>query len=390
MHLDADMDWIEEALAALKDKGLWRQLRTTGSPPGPEIAIDGRRVVQFASNDYLSLASDPRLADAAARAAREGGSGATASRLIVGTHGRVAELERRLAGLKHTEDALVLPTGYMANLALVTSLVGRGDAVFVDRLCHASILDAARLSRARVVTFRHNDPVRLDERLRVKTGYSRRLVVTESVFSMYGDLAPLGELVGVARAHGAMFVVDEAHATGVFGPGGAGLAEQQGVGPGEITATVGTLSKALAGLGGFVTASRQVVDLMVNTARPFIFTTGIPPAQAAVALAALDVVRDEPERRARLLESASRLRERLRGLGLDVGASGSQIVPVVLGSAARAVAVSERLWDRGFYVPAIRPPSVPRGASRLRISLQYGHTEDQISRLVEALGAACA
>lgn len=380
------MQWIEDLLGDLRDRGMERRLRSAGSPPGPEMVIDGRCVVQFASNDYLSLASDPRLAEAAAEATRTAGSGSTASRLIMGTHQHLARLERRLADMKHTEAALVLPTGYMANVALVTSLVGRGDTVFVDRLCHASILDAVGLSRARLVTYAHNDPASLAARLERKTGYRRRLVVTESVFSMDGDLAPLGELADVARRHGAMFVVDEAHATGVFGATGAGLVEEQGIDSHSITATVGTLSKALAGLGGFVTASRQVVELMVNVARPLIFTTGIPPAQAAVALAALDIVRDEPERRAHVRRAAEGLRERLRALGLDVGRSSSQIVPVNLGDAARAVAVSEALWEQGLFVPAIRPPSVPRGASRLRISLQYGHTTEHVERLLDALG----
>jgi 8-amino-7-oxononanoate synthase len=381
-------EWIGDILDDLRQQGLLRRLPSVTSPPGPEIEIDGRPVLQFASNDYLSLAADPRLAEAAGRAAREFGTGSTASRLIVGTGSLVTELERRLADLKHTEAALVLPTGYMANLALVTSLVGPGDAVLVDRLCHASILDAIALARARLITFRHNDPDALRKKLTEKAGYARRLVMTESVFSMDGDVAPLGDLAAVAEQHGAMFAVDEAHATGVFGTSGAGLAEEQGVPPERITATVGTLSKALGGLGGFITTSQPVADLLVNRARSLIFTTGIPPAQAATALAALEVVHDEPERRDTLRRRAESLRGRLAAMGLDVGASASQIVPIIVGDAAQAVAMSEALWDRGLFVPAIRPPSVPKGTSRLRISLQYAHTGEHIDRLVAAVTEA--
>lgn len=379
------MDWIEEQLNDLRQRGLLRELRTVSSPPGPELQIGGRTVIQFASNDYLGLAADPRLAEAACAAVRSAGAGAAASRLIVGSHETVARLETRLAELKSTEAALVFPTGYMANLSVITTLAGPGDAVFADRLCHASILDGIALSRARLVTFRHNDPAALAEKLAAKADFRRRLVVTESVFSMDGDLAPLPELAAVARRHGAMFVVDEAHATGVFGPTGAGLAEAQGLAAGDLTATVGTLSKALGGLGGFVTAARPVIDLLINSARPFIFTTGIPPAQAAAALAALDLVRDKPERRVRLLAASETLRCRLAAGGADIGQSSSQIIPVILGSAARATAVAEKLLERGLLVPAIRPPTVKARECRLRISLTAAHTDEQIEWLVAAL-----
>jgi 8-amino-7-oxononanoate synthase len=376
---------MDEQLQEIRRDGLWRQLRTVDSPPGPEIVVDGRRVLQFASNDYLSLAADPRLVEAGRAAAERFGTGSSASRLIVGTHGAVTELERRLAAFKGTEAALVLPTGYMANLALVTVLAGPGDAVFADRLCHASILDAIALSRARLVTWKHNDAGALAAKLRDKTGYRRRLVVTESVFSMDGDVAPLADLAAVAREHGAMFVVDEAHAAGVFGATGAGVAEEQGLGAGELAATVGTLSKALGGLGGFIAASQSVIDLVVNRGRAFVYTTGIPPAQAGAGLAALEVVREEPERRERLLALACLLRERLRAAGWTVPAGRSPIVPVMVGEVERAAALSGTLWERGILVPAIRPPTVPRGTSRLRISVTCGHTHEHLERLLGVL-----
>ena len=384
------MDWIEEHLNDLRQRGLWRELGTVSSPPGPEIRLGGRPVLQFASNDYLGLSADPRLAEAACAAARAAGTGAAASRLIVGSHETVARLEARLAELKGAEAALVFPTGYMANLSIITALAGPGDAVFADRLCHASILDGIALSRARLLTYRHNDPASLAEKLDAKDGFRRRLVVTESLFSMDGDVAPLADLAVVARRHGAMFIVDEAHATGVFGPTGAGVAEAQGLAAGDLTATVGTLSKALGGLGGFVTASRRVIDLLVNCARPFIFTTGVPPAQAAVALAALDVVRDEPQRRLRLLGAAAALRRRLAATGADTGRSSSQIIPVILGQATRTTAVAAGLLERGLLVPAIRPPTVKAGQCRLRISLSSAHTDEQIERLATALAEVLA
>ncbi len=380
------MDWVEKYLNELCERGLWRELRTVSSPPGPEIIIAGRPVVQFASNDYLGLAADPRLAEAACAAVRAAGAGAAASRLIVGSHETVARLETRLAELKSAEAALVFPTGYQANLAVLSTLAGPGDAVFADRLCHASILDGIALSGARLVTFGHNDPAALAAKLEAKSNYRRRLVVTESVFSMDGDVAPLPELAAVARRYGAMFVVDEAHATGVFGPSGAGQAEAQSLAAGDLTATVGTLSKALGGLGGFVTASRSVIELLINCARPFIFTTGIPPAQAAAALAALDVVRDEPQRRVRLLAAAAALRRRLAACGANTGRSSSQIIPVILGSPLRATTAAAALLERSLLVPAIRPPTVKARECRLRISLTAAHTDEQIERLAANLG----
>jgi 8-amino-7-oxononanoate synthase len=384
------MGWIEEQLSDLRQHGLRRELRTVSSPPGPEMLLGGRPVLQFASNDYLGLAADSRLADAVCAAARTAGAGAAASRLLVGSHETVARLEGRLAELKGAAAALVFPTGYMANLAIISTLAGPGDAVFADRLCHASILDGVALSRARLVTYGHNDPAALAGKLAAKGDFRRRLVVTESVFSMDGDVAPLAELAAVARRHEAMFVVDEAHATGVFGPSGAGVAEAQGLAAADLTATVGTLSKALGGLGGFVTASQSVIDLLVNCARPFIFTTGVPPAQAAAALAALDVVRDEPERRVRLLATAAVLRRRLAASGADTGQSSSQIIPVMLGEAGRATAVAAGLLERGLLVPAIRQPTVKAGQCRLRISLSSAHTDEQIERLATALAEVLA
>ena len=391
-------DWITDTLAEVRRGGLWRELRQVRSAPGPLVEMaepsgedDGRaagqwrKVLQFGSNDYLGLAHDGRLAEAAARAGRQFGTGSTASRLLLGHNQVTAELERTLAAFKATEACLVLPAGYMANLALIGSLVGPHDLVLADRLCHASMLDGARLSGARLVTWRHNDPKALARQLADKTGFRRRLVITESVFSMDGDIAPLGELADVCRRHEAMLVVDEAHATGLFGPSGAGIVELLGLPEGAVTATVSTLSKALGGLGGFICGSRNLIDLVINKGRALAYSTGISPMQAAAGLAAVELVRTEPQRRKRVLEAAEMLRRRLHGMGLETGDSASPIIPIIIGDSDKTVEASRQLWAEGLYVPAIRPPTVPRGSARLRISLTAAHTDEQIEQLVGAL-----
>lgn len=390
-------DWINDSLDQIRRAGLLRSLRQVNSAIGPEIEISdsaatgvsARRVLHFASNDYLGLAGDSRLSDAAARAARQYGAGSAASGLIVGHNSLIARLEAALARFKHTEAALLLPAGYMANLAIIGSLVAPGDLVLADRLCHASMIDGARLSGARLMTWRHNDVAALERRLADKSSAHRRtLVMTESVFSMDGDVAPLAEIADVCRRTGAMLLVDEAHALGLFGPTGAGLAEQIGLPPDALTATVGTLSKALGGQGGFICASRRVIELVVNRGRAFIYSTAPSPMQTAAALAALEIVSSEADsvrRRRRVLETAVALRRTLHDMGLKTAASASQIIPIIMGETARAVDISRRLWQEGIFVPAIRPPTVPRGSSRLRISLTALHTDEHIARLVDAL-----
>lgn len=411
-------DWIDDSLDRIRSAGLLRSLRQVNSATGPEIEISDptanastttdataftaddsvvaaatgvstRRVLHFASNDYLGLAGDRRLCDAAARAARQYGAGSAASGLIVGHNSLISRLEEALALFKHTEAALVLPSGYMANLAIIGSLVAPGDLVLADRLCHASMIDGARLSGARLMSWRHNDVAALERKLADKSAaYRRTLVMTESVFSMDGDVAPLAEIADVCRRTGAMLLVDEAHALGLFGPTGAGLAEQLGLPPDSLTATVGTLSKALGGQGGFICGSRRVVELVINRGRALIYSTALSPMQAAAALAALEIVSSEAGsgcRRRRVFEAAGALRHALHDLGLKTADSASQIIPVILGEAARTVDISRRLWQEGIFVPAIRPPTVPRGSSRLRISLTALHTDEHIARLVEAL-----
>ncbi len=423
----ADPNFIRQTLEDLRARGLYRRLVALGPSPavasgeggsaaGPRVRIGGREVLQFASNNYLGLANDPRVKEAARRAIEKWGWGAGASRLVAGHTEAHEALEADLAAFKHTEAALVFPTGYQTNLAVLGSLVGRGDLVLSDRENHASIYDAVKLSGARLVRYAHADAedaarafedrrgerngvrrVNIADRFRGRlTGepraeargeLKRRLLVTDTVFSMDGRLAQLRALALLAEREGAMLVLDEAHATGVLGPTGAGLAEEVGLESG-VTASVGTLSKALGGIGGFVAASREVCDLIVNRGRSFIYTTALPAAACEAAREALRIVREEPDRRRRVLALAERLRCALQEKGFDSGRSETQIVPVLVGAPERALALAAALLEKGIFCPAIRPPTVPPGTSRLRVSLTAEHTEEDVERLVAALEEA--
>ena len=379
------LDWIAGELQALRATHLERRLQTFVGRQGPTLAIDGRTYVNFGSNDYLDLAGDERLVRAACATAARSGWGAGASPLVVGRSTEHAELERELAAFERCEAALLFSTGYAANLAAVGALVGRGDVVFSDALNHASIVDGCRLSRAEVRTYPHADVAALEAMLGEAAAFRRRLIVTDGLFSMDGDVAPLAQLADAADRGDCMLIVDEAHATGVLGREGRGACEACGV-EDRVDLRVGTLSKALGGVGGFVVGNRAVVEWLVNRARPYMFSTALPPAAAAASRAALDVVRGEPERRVRPAAAAEALRGALRARGWNVGPSTTQIVPLIVGDAAKTLRLAERLRARGFWVPPIRPPSVPAGSSRLRLCLTSGHTPEMIDGLLAALG----
>ena len=379
----AALGWIDGELDALAARGLRRTLEPLASPQGPVVTAGGRRLVNLCSNDYLGLAADSRLRAAAAAAAEREGAGAGAARLVAGDLAVHGALERRLAELKGTEAALLFGSGWHANAGVPAALAGREDAIFSDALNHASIVDGCRLSRAEVVVYRHADAADLGERL-ARTRARRKLVITDSVFGMDGDAAPLREIAELCDRHGAMLYVDEAHAAGVLGPTGAGLAEALGVAA-RVDVLMGTLGKALGAFGAYVAGSRRLVELLVSRARTFVFTTALPPPACGAALAALDVLRDEPARRERLRTLASRMRAGLERLGFDVSRVVAPIFPVVLGSEARALAASRALLDRGFFVRAIRPPTVPAGTSRLRVALSAAHDEGQVDAFLGAL-----
>jgi 8-amino-7-oxononanoate synthase len=380
------LEWIDRELAALDRQWLKRQLATRRGRQASRIVLDGRELINFGSNDYLALAADPRLAQAAAAAAEEEGWGSGASPLITGRGQTHQQLEERLAEFEGAEAALLFSTGFAANAGTIAALVGPGDAVFSDRKNHASIWDGCRLSRADVRAYRHADCGQLERLLDKAARYRRRLIVTDSLFSMDGDLAPLPVLCRLAERFDAMLMIDEAHATGVFGPRGRGMAERAGL-EGRVHVRVGTLSKALGSIGGFVVGSRSLIDWLVNRARPYIFSTAPPAPAAAAAIAALEVVRDEPERRETLLTRALSLKGRLIYQGWDVGRTHSQIIPVTVREPHRAMQLAAALRERGLLVPAIRPPTVPEGEACLRISLTYGHTPEMLDQLADALAA---
>ena len=383
------MDWIDDDLADVRHQGLYRVRRRIESSQGPRIQYRGRSFLNFSSNDYLNLASDPRLAKAAAQAARRYGTGAGASPLVSGHSPPHRALEGSLARWEETEAALVFSSGFTANLAVVSTLAERDAVIFSDELNHASLIDGCRLSRARTLVYRHADANHLEELMEEERNTRRRIILTDTVFSMDGDLAPLADLIDLAGRYDCLLVVDEAHATGVLGEKGQGLLSAQcSVLSSQYTEhiiKIGTLSKALGSQGGFVCGSRRFIQWLVNRARPYIFSTALAPPAAAAARRAIRIVVAEPDRRRHLLQLAERLREQLGNLGYPSTSSRCQIVPVIVGAPQAARKLSRRLESCGLLVPAIRPPSVPEGTSRLRISLTAGHTAEDIEQLIEAL-----
>lgn len=356
-----------------------RRVLISGRGDARSFEHRGRTFVAFASNDYLGLANHPQVLEAA-RAALSDGSGATASRLVVGNHGAYDVLERRLAELKRTEAACVFGSGYHANLGVVPALAGEPDLIVLDELAHACLHAGARLARSEIHTFRHDDAADLDRVLTERRAHRRHaLVLTEGVFSMDGDAADLRALVEVCDRHDAWLLVDDAHATGVVGEGAGSVAEA-GVDPDRVPLQIGTLSKALGGYGGFLAARRDVVDLMVTRARTLIYSTGLPPAVVAAASAALGLSRDEPWRRARVRQSARRLAH-----ALSLPEPRAAIVPVPVGDSRAALQLHAALAERGLWVPAMRPPTVPEGTARLRVSLSAAHTDDDLAALEAAL-----
>lgn len=379
---------LEAALARVEQAGRRRMLRPAALQPHGRILRDGRSLIDFSSNDYLGLATHPLLAERAQEWTRRYGTGSGASRLVTGTSEAILALEARVAAFKGTEAALVFASGWQANAATLPALLAAlpGAAVFCDRLNHASMHAGLTIAGVRQHRFRHNDLDHLETLLAEKGATApARVIVTESVFSMDGDRADLARLAQIACAHDAVLFVDEAHATGVMGPRGAGLSSTV---PGQVDVTMGTFSKALGGFGAYVAGSRALVDWLSNAASGFIFTTAPPPAVFGAIDAALDLVPGMDAERAHLSALGERLREGLAALGFDHGASASQIVPAIVGGEAQTLALSTALEARGFLAAAIRPPTVPPGTSRLRLALRSGHSQADIDALLDAI-AAC-
>jgi glycine C-acetyltransferase/8-amino-7-oxononanoate synthase len=380
------MTEIAERLEELRDRGLYRRLRLISGPQGPRVTLDGHPVLLLCSNNYLGLADHPRVRGAAAEAAMRWGAGAGASRLISGNMQLHRNLEERLAAFKGYESALLFGSGYLANTGTIAALAGEGEVVFSDELNHASIIDGCRLSRAETFVYRHGDVEHLAWGLR-EAGGRGSLIVSDGVFSMDGDVAPLEQLVELARDHGCRLMIDEAHATGALGPGGRGSVAAAGL-SGEVDLVMGTLGKALGSYGAYICASRELTDYLLNTARSFIFSTAPPPPVVAAGLAALELLESHPHRVERLAENAAALRAALAAEGLEAGASKTQIVPIRIGEAAQAMKLSERLLERGVFAQGIRPPTVPEGSSRLRFTVMSTHRRGELERAAKLAGAA--
>jgi 8-amino-7-oxononanoate synthase len=379
---------LEAGLARLEASGLYRRRRViTRDPqlkPG-ELRVDGRRCLAFCSNDYLGLAQDPRVARAMAEAAMEWGAGSGAAHLVTGHTAAHHALEEQLAEFTGCERALLFSTGYMANLGLVCALAGRGDLIAEDRVNHASLLDAARLSGATVHRYAHADAAAAARRLMAPAG--RKLIVSDAIFSMDGDSAPLEALARLAGESGAWLLLDDAHGLGVVGPGGRGSVAAAGLPAAAVTALVGTLGKALGTCGAFVAGSAALIETLIQRARTYIYTTAPPPAVAAATSVALAIAREEEWRRERLAQLVSRFRAGAAGLGLELTASDTPIQPVILGTARAALAAAEALLGTGLWVTPIRPPTVPAGSARLRITFSAVHQPADVDRLLEGLAA---
>lgn len=375
---------LERDLVQRGKNSLYRRRRVVESATGPHVRVDGRDVLAFCSNDYLGLANDPRLIEAQCEAARKYGAGSGAAHLVTG-HQRIHhELEERLADFTGRERALLFSTGYMANLGIASALLERGDHVFEDRLNHASLIDAGLLSGAKFSRYAHNDVAALERKLAAqKKGAA--LVMTDGVFSMDGDVAPLPELAMSCKKHDAWLVVDDAHGIGVLGKAGRGSLEHFGLGANDVPVLMGTLGKGFGSFGAFVTGSNTLIETLINRSRSYIYTTALPAVAAGASLAALAIIETEPERRAHLHVLIERFRTGAKTINLQLMDSFTPIQPIVAGDTARANQISDALMEKGVLVTAIRPPTVPEGTARLRVTLSAAHSEDDVDRLLECL-----
>ena len=372
-------DWIEQEIANLKSQGLFNTIRALGSPQGAWLDVDGKHVLNFSSNNYLGLANHPRLIEAAKQAMDRYGIGPAAVRTIAGTMDLHLELEQRLAAFKGVEAAITFQSGFTANLATIPALVGKGDVIFSDRLNHASIIDGCRLSRAQIVAYAHCDPDDLRQQIAATSEYGRRLIVTDGVFSMDGDIAPLPALTEVAQAHDIVLMVDDAHGEGVLGTGGRGIVDHFGL-HGQVDVEIGTLSKAFGVVGGVVAGHRIIVDWLRQRGRPFLFSSAMTVPDAAACLAAVDVLEESTELVERLWSNADYFKRGMNTLGFNTGHSATPIVPVMLGEAPLAQQFSRRLFEEGVFAMAIGFPTVPQGMARIRVMNSATHTPEDLDQ----------
>ena len=377
---------LQDRLDELKGLGLYRRMHLVSGPQGPRVVLDGKPVLLLCSSNYLGLADHPRVREAAADAAMRWGAGAGASRLASGNMTLLRRLEERLAAFQGTQRALLFGSGYLANLGVIPALAGKGEIVFSDELNHASIVDGCRLAGAETVVYRHADPEHLGWSLRQSDGRGA-LIVTDGVFATDGDVAPLEEIVALARRHDVRVMVDEAHAIGALGPGGRGAVAAAGL-DGEVDVVVGSLGKALGSYGAYVACDHVIARYLVNNARPLIFSTALPPSAAAAAMAALELLEEQPRRIERLHANAGALRDELAREGFDVSGSETQIVPLIAGDAGVALRICAAALEDGVFAQAIVPPIVPAGAARLRLAVLASHTKDELREAARILARA--
>ncbi|HUI45766.1 MAG TPA: 8-amino-7-oxononanoate synthase [Nitrospirota bacterium] len=375
---------FERELSDLRQRHMFRKPLVIESREGPRIIINGRSLLLMCSNDYLGLSFHPALREAATAALVRYGCGAGASRLICGTSEVHAELEERIARFKNTEKAVVYNSGYAANTGIISAIAGPGDIILSDNLNHASIIDGCRLSRAQVAVYRHRDMNHLEDLLRKATSIGRRLIVTDGVFSMDGDIAPLPELVSLSEKHNALLMVDDAHAVGVLGKTGKGTAEHFGL-ESRVPIQMGTLGKALGSFGAYAAGSRDFINFLINRSRSFIYSTALPPSVCAASIAAIDIVERESGLKKRVWKNRDRLVSGLSRLGVSYGSSESVIIPIVIGDTEKTLNAGNRLFECGIFASAIRPPTVAEGSARVRITVMATHCDDDIDIALDAL-----
>jgi 8-amino-7-oxononanoate synthase len=386
--MNEPLQWIEEELRQIRDKNLFRVLTELQSGQSPEVLIDGKRYILLGSNNYLGLTTDPKVKEAAIKALEKYGTGSGGSRLVSGSSDLHRELEERIANFKKTEAAILFSSGYLANIGTISALVGPGDVIYSDELNHASIIDGCRLSRAETRIYKHCDAEHLKHLLSSDRSQKvKKLIVTDTVFSMDGDLAPLPEIVELAEHYGCMLMIDEAHATGVLGNRGSGATEHFGV-EDRVPIVMGTLSKAVGSLGGYVGGNRPLIDFLRNRARSYIFDTSLPASSLAASLAAIDIIEFEPERRKYLWRLIDTFKSGLEKIGLKILPSDSAVIPVLIGDAQPALDFARVLRENGVFTPAVRPPSVPPGKCRIRATLMATHREEHIEQALHAFKLA--
>ncbi len=378
------LDWLTQEIEGLKEQGLYNRIRTIGSAQGARLIVDGKNVLNFCSNNYLGLANHPKLVQAAAEAMKKYGVGPAAVRSIAGTTDLHVQLEERLAKFKGAEDVITFQSGFTANLGTISALVGKEDVIFSDRLNHASIIDGCRLSGAKIVAYEHNDPGALEDAIREHASHHRRaLIVTDGVFSMDGDIAPLPDLYEVAKKYDILFMVDDAHGEGVLGKGGRGIVDHFGL-HGKVDIEVGTMSKAFGVVGGMVAGKREIVEWLRQRGRPFLFSSAVTAPDAAACLAAVDLLEESTALVDKLWDNARYFKAEMKKLGFDTGVSETPITPVMLGEAPLAQQFSRELFEEGVFAMAIGYPTVPKGKARIRVMISASHDRDDLGQGLEA------